>query len=223
MSVLIYPEQHTVSVAGATLFASALMENPYASVGITYDSVLDDMFGCLNAMLSNGVFSFERARIYQLCEFVPGEEPSADIQKLLEESLFSGFVPSPGQYVIPYYENRNWAEICSDFEDDILEHGGIDLALLVLRRDGSLLYNPAGKELAPITHVEMVGSEKIVTAGLATIMRAKKLLVVALGRDVAEVVSKTLGGSVSSESPASYLQLHQNVTFLLDEEAASLL
>ena len=85
------------------------------------------------------------------------------------------------------------------------------------------MYNLPGAEMAPITHVELIGNEKVVTAGLATIMRSKKLLVVATGKDSAQAAAKALGGSVESDQPASYLQLHQNVTFILDEEAASLL
>ena len=223
MSVLIYPDSHTAGVAAATMFAAALMENPYASVGITYDSMLEETYASMNAMLSNGVFSFGNARIYQLCEFVPTEEQTANIRSFLEESLLSGFVPNDSQYTIPYRENRNWAEICTDYENDILEHGGLDFSLLVLRSDGSLLYNLPGAEMAPITHVELIGNEKVVTAGLATIMRSKKLLVVATGKDSAQAAAKALGGSVESDQPASYLQLHQNVTFILDEEAASLL
>jgi glucosamine-6-phosphate deaminase len=58
---------------------------------------------------------------------------------------------------------------------------------------------------------------------MATVMRAKKLIVVAAGTDCADAAVRTLGGEISNAVPASYLQLHQNVTFILDEEAASLL
>ena len=221
MSVLIYPTAEAAAKAAAAIFTGTALENPYATIGITYDSVLDETFRCIRQSVSEGVLSFSNHRFYQLCEFVPSEESSVALRSLLKNALFTDSEPT--QYVVPYSKNRNWAEICSGFEQDILEHGGLDFSILVLRPDGSLLYNLAGDELAPITHVEKIGGEKVVSAGIATIMRSKKLLVFGTGEDIASTVSKTLGGSVSDKQPASYLQLHQNVTFILDEKAASLL
>ncbi len=223
MSVLIYADHQTASTVAATLFTASVIENPYETLGLTYDSVLDETFSRLCSMHKDGLYSLKNARMYQLCEFVPGNNDSPSVCDLLTETLFHEAMPDPDKYVIPYAEGRNWAQICNDFENDIFEHGGIDLMLLVLRPDGSLLYNPAGEELAPVTHVELIGGEKVVSAGMATIMRAKKLLVFATGKESAKSVQQALGGPVSNTVPASYLQLHQNVTFILDEEAASLL
>ena len=224
MSVLIYKDGYTAGVAAATLFAASVMEHSHSSIGFTYDSILEPVFSSLRSMLANGLFTLQNARIYQLCEFVPEAEGGTSIRQLLEEALLSESAPiAQDRYVIPYAEQKNWAQICSDFEDDILAHGGMDLALLALRPDGSLLYNSAGEELAPVTHVEMIGEEKVVSAGIATLMQAKKLIVVAIGADCAESVAYTVRGGVSDRLPASYLLLHHNATFILDEAAASLL
>ena len=223
MSVLIFSDAALASKAAATVLAGNLLENPYANIGLTYDSSLDGIFHALQELVANNILSFANHRFYQLCEFVSASEETPVIRKLLNDSLFGQHAPSAEQYVIPYYPNLNWAGICARFENDILEHGGLDLTILVLRPDGSLLYNLPGEELAPVTHVELIGSEKVVSAGMATIMRSKKLAVVAIGESVAEATAKVLGGAVSNQQPASYLQLHQNVTFILDEKAASLL
>lgn len=221
MSVLIYPNTEAAAKAAAAIFVGTALENPYATIGVTYDSVLDETFRYVRQAVTDGVLSFANHRFYQLCEFVPGDENGPSLRSMLQETLLKE--AQPEQYVVPYDKNRNWAEICAGFEQDILDHGGLDFTILVLRPDGSLLYNLAGDELAPITHVEMIGGEKVVSAGMATIMRSKKLIVFAAGTDAAETVSKALGGSVNDRQPASYLQLHQNVTFILDERAASLL
>ena len=223
MSVLIYRDKQTTGIAAATLFAAAVMENPYLTLGLQYDSNLEDTFSSIRTMLQQELFSLQHARIYQLCEFVPSEENSMSVSRLLYDSLLKDSDANEEQYVVPFANGRNWAQICTDFENDIFEHGGLDLVLLVFRPDGSLLYNLPGEELAPVTHVEKIGEDKVVSAGMATLMRAKKLIVVATGSDCAEAVAHALGGSVSHEEPVGYLQLHGNATFLLDEEAASLL
>ena len=71
--------------------------------------------------------------------------------------------------------------------------------------------------------MELYKGEKIVTAGLSTLMSAKKLIVLMTGRNMAEIARRTIRGAVDSSLPASMLQLHAAATFLLDEEAASLL
>ncbi len=223
MSVLIYPDSKTVGSVAATLFAASVIENPYETIGLTYDSVLDGTFDKLSEMVSDGLFAMQQTRLYQLCEFVPTTDQSVSIRGLLRDAFLDAAKVRDDQYVIPYVPDRNWAQICSDFENDILEHGGLDILLLALRPDGSLLYNLTGSDLAPVTHVELIGTDKVVSAGMATVMRAKRLFVVATGSDCAEAVVRTLGGEISSTVPTSYLQLHQNVTFILDEEAASLL
>ena len=223
MSVLIYPNSETASRAAAILFVANVLENPYGTVGLTYDSVLDEMFRSVRKMSEKGILSYPNNRFYQLSEFVSPGEGTPSIQSMLRETLFGNEAPAAERYIVPFYPQMNWAAVCSRFENDILDHGGLDLSILVLRPDGSLLYNLAGEDLAPVTHVEVIGKEKVISAGMATVMRSKKLIVLALGEDVAEITAKALGGSVSNQIPASYLQLHQDVTFILDEKAASLL
>jgi len=223
MSVLIYRDKQTAAKAASMMLAAGLMESPYLNFGTTYDSSLDETFSSLCNLIENGLVSFGNARMYQLCEFVPNADQSVSIRDLLRDAFLTNACIPEEQYVVPYNTKGNWAQICSDFENDIFAHGGLDLVLIALRADGSLLFNPVGEELAPVTHVEVIGTDKVVTVGMATIMRAKKLIVFASGADVAQTVALALGGSVSNECPASYLQMHQNTTFIMDEEAASLL
>lgn len=223
MSVLVYKDEENVGKAAATLIAANLMEDPYSNIGLAYDSLLEPVFKELSSMLNSGLFSFQRARLYQLCEFVPLKDYSSGMVHLLHEALLKNAVLSEDQYIIPYMEDRNWAQICADFENDILDHGGLDLTVLALKPDGSVLYNLPGNELAPVTHVETISGEKVVSAGMSTIMRSKKILVIASGDSCADSVAQTLGGAVNAEQPFSYLQLHRNITFIIDEKAASLL
>lgn len=223
MSVLVYKDAESVGKAAATIIAGNLMVDPYANVGLSYDSLLEPVFSELSSMLNSGLFSFQRSRIYQLCEFVPSNDDTVSMFHLLHEAFLKNASISEDQYIIPYMPDRNWAQICSDFENDILDHGGLDLTILALKPDGSVLYNMPGNDLAPVTHVEKIANEKVVSAGMSTIMRSKRLLVVATGDSCANSVAHSLGGGVNADLPFSYLQMHRNITFILDEKAASLL
>ena len=220
MSVLVYSDAEMCGRVLSTLVAAAMIENPYNTIGLMYDSVLSPAFKILSDMTKDGFVSFEKARIYQLCEFVPLNELSVSVKELLSEEILSHAGITDDQYIVPFSQDKNWAQMCSDFEDDILEHGGLDISILALRPDGSLIYNLPGNELAPITHVERIGDDRIVCAGIATVLHSKKIYIVATGSDCAEAVQKTLKNEISDSNPASLLQLHQNTTFILDEQAA---
>ncbi len=220
MSVLVYSDVEMCGRVLSTLVAAALIENPYSTIGLMYDSALSPTFKNLSNMTKDGFISFEKARIYQLCEFVPSDELAVSVKELLFEEILSHADISDDQYIVPFSQDKNWAQMCSDFEDDILEHGGLDISILALKPDGSLLYNLPGNDLAPITHVERIGDDRIVCAGTATVLHSRKIYVVATGSDCAEAVQKTLKNAISDSNPASFLQLHQNITFILDEQAA---
>ena len=59
--------------------------------------------------------------------------------------------------------------------------------------------------------------------GIGTIMQAKKILVIASGVDKAEIVKKAFFGPITPQVPASILQLHPDVTVVVDEAAGSLI
>lgn len=127
---------------------------------------------------------------------------------------------------------------CQDFIREIDNRGGIDLLILGLGENGHLGFNqpysPFEKE-AWITDMnpELLdrvrrevgpdGDYKGITLGLKAIMRAKRIILVAKGANKAIAVKCMLKGDISTEFPASILQMHPNCEFLLDPAAAVLL
>ena len=118
--------------------------------------------------------------------------------------------------------------------------GGIDLQLLGLGHNGHIGFNEPSDNFAKVTHcVDLTEStikanarffEKIedvptqaYTMGIGTIFKAKRILLIASGKDKAEIVKKAFCGPIDPQVPASILQLHPDVTVVLDEDAASLL
>ena len=64
---------------------------------------------------------------------------------------------------------------------------------------------------------------KAITQGIANILEGKKIILIAKGVEKAEGIKRTLEGEIGPDAPASFLRFHSNVTFLIDQEAASLL
>ena len=222
MSVLVFSDAQTAAAAAATLLAGQLIEKPSLVLGVDCAPALVSAFHSLSAMTANGLLNWGKATVFQLSERVR-EEGKASLRSFLDESLLGDLALKSAQVLAPADASDNWADSCLGFEDAILQAGGMDVALLTVGPDGSLLFNGPEGEIAPTTHVELYQGDKIVTAGLSTLMSAKKLIVLMTGQEMAEAARSAIKGAVNSSLPASMLQLHAAATFLLDEEAASLL
>ena len=222
MSVLVFSDAQTAAAAAATLLAGQLIEKPSLVLGVDCAPALVSAFHSLSAMTANGLLNWGKATVFQLSERVR-EEGKASLRSFLDESLLGDLALKSAQVLAPADASDNWADSCHSFEDAIVQAGGMDVALLTVGPDGSLLFNGPEGEIAPTTHVELYQGDKIVTAGLSTLMSAKKLIVLMTGQEMAETARSVIKGAVNSNLPASMLQLHAAATFLLDEDAASLL
>ena len=222
MSVLVFSDAQTAATAAATLLGGMLLEKPSLVLGVDCALALVPVYQSLRAMTANGLLSWGKAKIFQLSERVR-EEGKESMRQFMDENLFSELSLTAGQVLVPDDESDNWSDSCHGFEESILYAGGLDVALLTAGPDGSILFNAPEEEIAPTTHVELYGGDKFVTAGLSTLMSSKKLIVLMTGQDMAETARNAIRGAVSSSLPATMLQLHAAATFLLDEEAASLL
>lgn len=122
---------------------------------------------------------------------------------------------------------------CREYEEKIKAAGGLDLAVLGIGENGHLAYNEPGTDWKSLTHMAKLSLETIkinklkmqygLTMGIKTIMSAKKIILLAKGADKAAIVKRAVEGPMDKNCPASILQTHPDVTFILDQEAASLL
>lgn len=131
------------------------------------------------------------------------------------------------------------SEKASKEYDAIIESvGGVDLQLLGIGHNGHIGFNEPADEFCKGTHcVDLTAStieankrffekeedvpRQAYTMGIGTIMKAKKILLVASGADKAEIIAKSLTGPVTPQVPASILQFHNDVTVVCDEAAFS--
>ncbi|KYD19558.1 Glucosamine-6-phosphate deaminase [Geobacillus stearothermophilus] len=118
--------------------------------------------------------------------------------------------------------------------------GGIDLQLLGIGRNGHIGFNEPGTPFSSPTHVvelaestrkanaRFFGSlddvpRRAITMGIATILRSRRLVLLASGREKAEAMARLLEGVVTPDLPASALHLHPDVTIIADRQALSLI
>lgn len=129
---------------------------------------------------------------------------------------------------------------CTNYDRSIQNLGGIDLQVLGIGNNGHIGFNEPDIKFEATTHKVKLDEETIqanarffanieevprfaISMGIKTIMHAKKILLLASGESKAEVIYHALYGGITPEIPASILQLHQDVTVIVEESAAHFL
>ncbi len=127
-----------------------------------------------------------------------------------------------------------------DYEQAINSVGGIDLQVLGIGRTGHLGFNEPGSSLMSLTRVKTLARQTrsdnarffnsledvpthCITQGLGTILRARRLVLLAVGEAKARVIAGALEGPLTSSLPASVIQLHPRALVIVDEAASSML
>jgi glucosamine-6-phosphate deaminase len=131
---------------------------------------------------------------------------------------------------------ENFMVECEEYEEKIRAAGGIDIALLGIGTNGHIAFNEPGSEFVSRTRAVALHPETLLsnfngntpfthalTLGIGTLREAKKVIVVALGKSKAQAVRGAIREIPTRSLPASGLQMHPDVTWFLDPEAASLL
>ena len=128
-------------------------------------------------------------------------------------------------------------EYCVNYEKQIVDFGGIDFQLLGIGRTGHIGFNEPGSNYSSLTrlvHLDYMtrndarksfyGIENVpttaITMGIKTIRKSKRIVLMAWGNNKSAVVQKAIEGEIDSNIPSSFLQKHNNVTFVLDESAS---
>lgn len=156
----------------------------------------------------------------------------------MHENLFN-FIDIPEENIhVPVGESEDEEAECIKYEESMKGHT-VDIQVLGIGSDGHIAFNEPGTPFDSLTHLMDLTEQtrkdnarffdndinqvpkRSITMGLASIMRAKKIIVIATGENKAEAVYGMLKGPKTTDCPASILQDHPDVTVLLDKAAAS--
>lgn len=219
MSVLVYRDSDTLSQAVATLLAGCIIEKPNSALGFDCSASLAAAYRKIAGMTSDGLLDWASVRAFDLFEHVKQDTEVLDKIRM-HKMLYDRVNIQSENIFAPSAETHDWSVLCNDYENAILDVGGLDTVLCTVGADGRIASNLPGSELAPVTHVERTESGRVVTVGISTIMSAKRVIAVLSGYELSKIAPLVISGPVLPGMPASYLQLHQNAIFMLDEDAA---
>jgi glucosamine-6-phosphate deaminase len=239
MEVVILQDASEFGGVAADAIAALLHRKPTAVLGLATGSSPLAIYDELAARCEAGLISFRAARGFTLDEYVglPADHPER-YRTVIDKVFVSRVDFAPDAVQGPDGEAADIPAACAAYEQAIRDAGGVDLQILGIGTDGHIAFNEPGSSLASRTRIKTLTRQTRIdnarffgddvesvpthclTQGLATIMEARHVILVATGRSKAEAVHHLVEGGVSALWPATILQHHPHVTVLLDDAAA---
>ena len=230
-----------VAILAASILAKQIHQKPDCVLGLATGSTPEDMYRRLAEMHKRGDLDFSAVRTFNLDEYYPIRKSSdQSYDYFMWEKLFSHVNIKRENVDLPNGECKDPIAECIAYEQKIAKAGGIDLQVLGIGLNGHIGFNEPEAALKMETHLTDLTPSTIeansrffskaedvprqaLTMGMGTIMKARSILMLITGEKKAEIAKKLFSGEITTEVPASFLNLHPDATVLLDEDAAKLL
>ena len=240
MEIVILEDAAAIGRLAADAIGGLLHGRPNAVLGLATGSSPLAIYDELAARCAAGGVSFAQARGFTLDEYVgiAADHPER-YRNVIDTDFVSRVDFAPDAVQGPDGLSDDIAAACAAYEAAITAAGGIDLQILGIGTDGHIGFNEPGSSLASRTRIKTLTRQTRIdnarffdgnldavpthclTQGLATIMSAQHVVLVATGAGKAEAVHHLVEGAVSAMWPGTILQHHPHVTVLLDAAAAS--
>jgi glucosamine-6-phosphate deaminase len=225
----------------ATLIKKKQKNNQNCVLGLATGSSPISVYNELVRMHKEDGLSFFNVISFNLDEYFPMKKD--DIQSyhhFMNEHLFSHVDIKPENIFIPDGDisENEINDYCQSYDEKISKLGGIDFQLLGIGRTGHIGFNEPGSNYDSLTrriHLNYItrndarksfyGIENVpttaITMGIKTIRKSKRIVLLAWGQNKSSVIKKAIENEIDSNIPASFLQKHSNVTFVLDNSSSS--
>lgn len=187
-----------------------------------------------------GDISFANVEIFSIDEYYPAPAPAQSRNNRLYEELISQIDVKPENVHIPRYDQVKDTVTQANATFDKLAKG-LDLLVMGVGEKGQLGFNEVGSSEKSRTRTVLLSynsrkrqsvnfngnidetPRNAITMGISTMLSAKRIILMAWGEDKAEIVRRIVEEKPASDCPASFLQKHENISFYVDDNSASLL
>jgi len=236
--VTVFIDPDAVARALARRVANAVAGNARLVLGLPTGRTPLAFYRALAALYAKGA-DFSHVTTFNLDEFlgIPASHPGS-YRSFMEEHLFRHVNVRPERRHFLNGTASNPEAECVRYEQEIADAGGIDLQILGIGTNGHIGFNEPAPALAARTHrvtlkpetrrsnAALFGGDpanvppEALSIGMATILHSRAIVLLATGRAKATCVERVVNGPVTTELPASFLQLHDDVDIMLDGPAA---
>lgn len=239
MRVILCDNYEMVSEEAARIVESQIVLKPDCVLGLATGSTPVGMYKILADKYKNGDLDFSKVKTFNLDEYYPiSRKNNQSYYYFMNENLFD-YVNVPKENIhIPNGEVEDPEKECEEYEKLIEENGGIDLQILGIGQNGHIGFNEPDTSLESKTHVTGLTEStikansrffssvdevptKALTMGIATILKSRKIILMACGEEKSEALAELLTDDIKTDNPATMLKVHPDVVIICDKAAYS--
>lgn len=238
MTLQIESTYEAISQTAARMLVAQITLKNDSVIGLPTGSTPEGMYAYLVKMAEEHIVDFRDVVTFNLDEYlnIASDDPQS-YTYYMHKHLFDQVNLQAKNTHIPSGTHSNADEVCQAYDISIFQHGKIDMQILGIGNNGHIGFNEPDIKFEAGTHLVTLDAETIranarffktaqevpkeaISIGIRNIMQAKKVVLIASGEGKAEIVKQMLFGPITPKVPASILQLHNDVTILLDQAAA---
>lgn len=234
MEVIILATPNDVIAAGARIVEEQVRQEPFSVLGLATGGTMEGLY----SLLAQGSLDYSHVTTFNLDEYVGlNADNPGSYATYMRKHLFDKVSLKPKNCHLLDGTTEDISAHCKAYEKAIVESGGIDLQLLGIGNDGHIAFNEPGSSLASrtrlktLTPVTLASNAPhfptgesvpmhVLTMGIATIMEARRCLLLAYGKGKASAIAGAVEGPITASCPGSILQMHPYCTMIIDEAAA---
>lgn len=237
MRVILCDNYEQMSKEAAKIIAAQIYLKPNSVIGFATGSTPVGTYKELISLCSAGEIDFKDMVTFNLDEYYPiSRTNDQSYYYFMHENLFDKINVKAENIHILNGEAEDPDAECEAYDKKIDEKGGIDLQILGIGRNGHIGFNEPDKNLVTSTHITGLTNSTIeansrffadikdvptksLTMGIASIMKSKKIIILANGESKREAVQALLTKDITTDYPATMLKVHPDVILICDKEA----
>lgn len=236
--VVVVEDSREAAMLVAESIVSEIRTKPGLVLGLSTGSSPQPVYGELAARINDEKIDVSHVRGFALDEYVglPLDHP-ASYRSTISREVVVPLGLDPKMVMVPNGSLEEVHHSGQDFEELLRKVGGVDIQILGIGANGHVGFNEPGSSLASLTRIKTLTEQTrvdnarffdaleqvpthCVTQGIGTILRSKRIFMLAFGLSKADAVARAVEGPVSSSCPASAIQLHPRVTVFADLAAS---
>ncbi|MBR3967684.1 MAG: glucosamine-6-phosphate deaminase [Clostridia bacterium] len=237
MKLILCKTYEEMSMAAADEISALVASNPCCTLGLATGSTPIGMYRQLINRYKKGEIDFSGVTTFNLDEYYPiSRENDQSYYHFMHQNLFD-YVNVPKENIhIPNGEVSDPETECQEYENLLTANGQIDLQVLGIGQNGHIGFNEPDSSLWALTHITDLTESTIqansrffekeedvpkraLTMGMVTILKSKKILLLANGKNKHEAISALLDDRITTSVPATLLKTHPDVVLICDGEA----
>lgn len=241
MNITIAKDEKAFDTIAAWRIIGEMLRNQKAVIGLSTGKTTSNMHAIVSDIYKQYPFDVSQITIFNVDELTNlPRDYSGSCYAMIKNELIDNLQMREEQFIMPQTFSDDFNEECHLFEAAIEQRGGADLQMLGLGMNGHIGINQPHTPFESETWVSPMDPDfeaKVrretnvaddyelggLTRGIKNIMHTRKIVLIAKGAHKAEMLAKAVLGPITTDIPASVLQLHPNCEILVDHDAAKYL